>query len=98
MVRRTLFFFFGRCVELLFASISLISKSLGDLCDSGTPGNIPNPVVKAVSADGTWRATSRESRSLPRGFSFNLLLLEYRVPGQKAGDFFVSLLSLAFEG
>jgi hypothetical protein len=44
-------------------------KSLGDLCDSGIPGHIPNPVVKAVSADGTWRATSWESRSLPRGFS-----------------------------
>ena len=44
--------------------------SLGDLSDVGTPGPIPNPAVKHVSADGTWRATSRESRSLPRGFSF----------------------------
>jgi hypothetical protein len=34
----------------------------------GTPGHIPNPVVKDVSADGTWRATSWESRSLPRDF------------------------------
>ena len=48
----------------------LVNKSLGDWSDGGTPGNIPNPVVKPVSADGTWRATSRESRSLPRGFSF----------------------------
>ena len=45
-----------------------VKTSLGDLCDVGTPGPIPNPVVKHASADGTWRATSRESRSLPRGF------------------------------
>ena len=49
-----------------------MNKSLGDWSDGGTPGNIPNPVVKPVSADGTWRATSWESRSLPRGFSFNI--------------------------
>ena len=45
-------------------------KSLGDWSDSGTPGNIPNPVVKAVSADGTWGATPRESRSSPRDSFF----------------------------
>jgi hypothetical protein len=50
-----------------------VKLSLGDLSDVGTPGPIPNPEVKHVSADGTWRATSRESRSLPRGFSFNFL-------------------------
>ncbi len=43
-------------------------KSFGDKRGSGTPGHISNPVVKAASADGTWRATSRESRSLPKGF------------------------------
>ena len=43
-------------------------KSLGDWSDGGTPGNIPNPVVKAVSADGTWGAAPWESRSLPRDF------------------------------
>jgi hypothetical protein len=47
-----------------------VKLSLGDLSDVGTPGPIPNPVVKHISADGTWRATSWESRSLPRGFSF----------------------------
>ena len=36
----------------------------------GTPGNIPNPEVKHISADGTWLATARESRSLPRDYSF----------------------------
>src|SRR5512136_2351734 len=50
----------------------VVKTSLGDLSGVGTPGPIPNPVVKHVSADGTWRATSRESRSLPRGFSFNI--------------------------
>ena len=50
---------------------NLVKMSLGDLSDVGTPGPISNPVVKHVSADGTWRATSWESRSLPRGFSFN---------------------------
>ena len=49
----------------------LVNKSLGDWSGGVTPGNIPNPAVKSVSADGTWRATSWESRSLPRDFSFN---------------------------
>ena len=50
---------------------NLVKLSLGDLSDVGTPGPIPNPEVKHVSADGTWRATSWESRSLPRGFSLS---------------------------
>ena len=41
-------------------------KSFGDQSDTGTPGHIPNPVVKRVSADGTWGATPWESRSLPK--------------------------------
>ena len=49
---------------ILFAKL----KSFGDWSDGGTPGNIPNPAVKAVSADGTWGATPRESRSLPKDF------------------------------
>ena len=56
---------------MLFSD-NLVKLSLGDLSDMGTPGPIPNPEVKHISADGTWRATSRESRSLPRGFSFKL--------------------------
>ena len=43
-------------------------KSFGDPCDGGTPGYISNPVVKPVSADGTWSADSWESRSLPKDF------------------------------
>ncbi len=42
--------------------------SLGDWSGEGTPGNIPNPVVKLTSADGTWGVAPRESRSLPRDF------------------------------
>ena len=45
-------------------------KSLGDWSGEGTPGNIPNPVVKVASADGTWGATPWESRSLPRDFYY----------------------------
>ena len=43
---------------------------LGDFSGEGTPGNISNPEVKLVSADGTWGAAPWESRSLPRDFSF----------------------------
>lgn len=48
-------------------------QSLGDLSGVGTPGPISNPAVKRASADGTWRATSRESRSSPRDFCFALI-------------------------
>jgi hypothetical protein len=50
---------------------NFVKKSLGDWSDEGTPGYIPNPAVKLVSADGTWGATPWESRSLPRDF-FNI--------------------------
>ena len=53
--------------QLLFSN-SFVNKSFGDWSDGATPGNIPNPAVKSVSADGTWRATSWESRSLPRDY------------------------------
>mgnify|MGYP000935690118 CR=1 FL=1 len=48
--------------------IEIRNMSLGDSSDEGTPGNIPNPEVKLVSADGTWGAAPWESRSLPRDF------------------------------
>ena len=67
-----------RHINLLFRP-TLLKMSLGDLSDVGTPGNIPNPVVKHVSADGTWRETSWESRSLPRGFSFNKIIKTFSV-------------------
>ena len=70
MVRRT--WYFSKILHHSFAiQFNVVKTSLGDLSGEGTPGPIPNPVVKLVSADGTWRATSWESRSLPRGFSFN---------------------------
>ena len=47
------------------ATIERISL-FGDLSDEGTPGPIPNPEVKLVSADGTWWVTAWESRSLPK--------------------------------
>ena len=50
-----------------------IEEDVGDESDVGIPGNIPNPEVKRVNADGTWRATSWESRKLPTSsfFCFN---------------------------
>jgi hypothetical protein len=66
VVRRIGYFFSD---YIILFDLTLLIKSLGDLCDAGTPGLIPNPVVKGISADGTWRATSREGRSLPRDFS-----------------------------
>ena len=40
-------------------------SQVGDDRSVGIPGNIPNPEVKRVSADGTWRAASWESKKLP---------------------------------
>ena len=43
-----------------------IEKSqVGDDRSVGIPGNIPNPAVKRVSADGTWGAAPWESKKLP---------------------------------
>ena len=82
MMRRTWYFSnIHHQYQLLFSD-NFVKLSLGDLSDVGTPGPIPNPEVKHVSADGTWRATSWESRSLPRGFS-----LSFRPPF--LGGFFV---------
>ena len=53
---------------MIFGFIEIRNLSLGDYCDEGTPGNISNPEVKVVSADGTWGAAPWESRSLPRDF------------------------------
>jgi hypothetical protein len=71
VVRRTWYFF----IYIIRFTIqpNVVKTSLGDLSDGGTPGNIPNPEVKPVSADGTWRVASWESRSLPRGFSLQAL-------------------------
>jgi hypothetical protein len=62
-----------------YYSLKYKLKSLGDLCDSGTPGHISNPVVKAVSADGTRGVTLWESRSLPRGFFYYLTVVKNSV-------------------
>ena len=55
---------------IILTILKIVTQSLGDLCDSGTPGYISNPVVKPASADGTWGATPWESRSSPRDFVF----------------------------
>ena len=63
----------------------------------GTPGNIPNPAVKHISADGTWLATAWESRSLPRGFSFTkmdrfLAVFSFKLPDLGVVELFYFLL------
>jgi hypothetical protein len=60
--------FYARKKTYILFSQTKVKLSLGDLSGEGTPGLIPNPVVKLASADGTWGATPRESRSLPRDF------------------------------
>ena len=62
---------FQKKLHSIAVQTNLVKLSLCDLSDVGTPGYIPNPEVKHVSADGTWREASWESRSLPRDFSFN---------------------------
>ena len=49
---------------------NIVKMSFGDLSGEDTPGNIPNPVVKLTSADGTWGGTPWESKSLPKDFLY----------------------------
>jgi hypothetical protein len=51
---------------LIFVFLMCALQFLGDLSDEGTPGPIPNPAVKLVSADGTALVAGWESRSSPR--------------------------------
>ena len=58
-----------RTVKLVEEKI-IAEQFLGAQSGGGTPGSIPNPVVKPVSADGTGGAAPWESRSAPRNCSF----------------------------
>ena len=61
-------------IELICILYSSIIKSeVGDHRSVGIPGYIPNPAVKRVSADGTWRAASWESKKLPTSLFFVLI-------------------------
>ena len=44
---------------------TLNEEICGDYSGEDTPVPIPNTEVKLLSADDTWRATSRESKTLP---------------------------------
>jgi hypothetical protein len=46
----------------------IIPQSCGGYSEGETPGPIPNPEVKPLSADGTAREASRESRTPPHIF------------------------------
>ena len=48
-------------------------SSGGDDSEGETPGPIPNPAVKPFSADGSWSASSCESRSSPTELVFQKL-------------------------
>ena len=56
-------------LSLPFASFSvlrvLLIKSVGVYYSEDPPVPIPNTVVKLVCAENTWRAASRENRSMP---------------------------------
>ena len=56
-----------------------IRSEVGDHRSVGIPGNIPNPAVKRVSADGTWRAASWESKKLPTS------LFLFKAPDRRTG-------------
>jgi hypothetical protein len=53
-------------VEYLVSSIEFAFP--GDNSGGATPVSIPNTAVKSSSADGTSRATSWESKTLPGAF------------------------------
>ena len=56
---------------LLYSFKCLLKKidtQLGKNSCGGTPGPIPNPEVKPVNAESTWREASREDRYLPSFF------------------------------
>ena len=50
--------------------LEIIHTQLGKNSCGGTPGPIPNPEVKPVNAESTWREASREDRNLPSFFYF----------------------------
>ena len=50
--------------------LEIIHTQLGKNSCGGTPGPIPNPEVKPVNAESTWREASREDRNLPSFFLF----------------------------
>jgi hypothetical protein len=62
----------GRTVAHRFLT-QVDRSSGGDDSEGETPGPIPNPAVKPFYADGSWSASSCESRSLPT----ELLLKKY---------------------
>ena len=51
------------CIVELIKKIS--SEKSGGNSEEDPPVPIPNTEVKLFSADGTWRGTARESRTLP---------------------------------
>ena len=79
--------------------IRKLKSEVGDHRSVGIPGNIPNPAVKRVSADGTWRAASWESKKLPTSlFCLSLFKSEVRSCGRCVRAVFYLIRSCAASG
>ena len=58
---------------------SRVTNICGVYYDGDPPVPIPNTVVKPVRAEDTWRAASRENRSMPQQSTpFGVLFLLYK--------------------
>ena len=57
--------FVWRCAVLKGLREGVVSPDSGGHCEGETPLPIPNRAVKPLSADGTWPARARESRTPP---------------------------------
>ena len=60
-----LMIFVWRCAVLKGLREGVVSPDSGGHCEGETPLPIPNRAVKPLSADGTWPARARESRTPP---------------------------------
>ena len=57
----------ARSIELKFSLLTFFykRKKVRDHGGEGTPGPIPNTVVKLARGDNTWLVTAREDNSMP---------------------------------
>ena len=87
--------------ELSTVNCPLSTEFSGGYYEKVTPVPIPNTAVKLLSADDTWTATSRESRSPPDLYSSIAQLVEHaavnrRVVGSsptRGATFFLAALA-----
>ena len=68
-------FLFNIILSLVFIRFSGFYLIVGVDYDEDPPVPIPNTVVKLIRAENTWRAASRENRSMPAQRSFSTTAL-----------------------